>query len=64
MTDGCCRSRMPDYFLRAADGDGIVVDIKPDELIDANDRIDFAATAALCVTRSAGPFDDSVGFPR
>jgi hypothetical protein len=48
MTDGSCRSHMADYFLRGADGGGIVVDIKPDDLIDANDRINFAATAALC----------------
>ena len=48
MTGGSFRSHMPDYFLRAADGDGIVVDIEPDELIDANDRINFAASAALC----------------
>ena len=39
MTDDSRRSHMPDYSLGAADGGGIVVDIKPDELIDANDRI-------------------------
>ena len=47
ISDGSCRSHMPDYFLRAGDG-GIVVDVKPDDLIDANDWINFATTAALC----------------
>jgi hypothetical protein len=39
---------MPDYFLRNADGCAVVVDVKPDKLIDAKDRVNFAATAALC----------------
>jgi hypothetical protein len=39
---------VPDYFLRNADGVGIVVDIRPEALIDAQDRLCFAGTASLC----------------
>jgi hypothetical protein len=38
----------PDYFLRTADGGGVVVDIKPDELIGDDDRLNFTGTAVLC----------------
>ncbi|MBV8294271.1 MAG: TnsA-like heteromeric transposase endonuclease subunit [Mycobacterium sp.] len=45
---GCPRLHIPDCFLRMADGSAAVVDIKPDELITARDRVNFAGTAALC----------------
>jgi hypothetical protein len=35
-TDGVRRPHVPDYFLRNADGCGVVVDVKPDKLIDSN----------------------------
>ena len=38
---------MHDYSLSTADGCGVVVDIKPDKLIDAKVRVNFAATATL-----------------
>ena len=41
-------SHTPDYFLRTADGGGVVVDIKPDELIDDDDRLKFSGSAVLC----------------
>ena len=46
--DGARRTHWPDYFRRNADGGGVVVDVKPDHLIDAEDRVKFAASAALC----------------
>jgi hypothetical protein len=47
-SEGLRCAHVPDYFLRSFDGCGIVVDIKPDALIDAHDRLCFAGTAALC----------------
>ena len=38
----------PDYFLRTADGDALVADVKPDELISDDDRLKFSGTAVLC----------------
>jgi hypothetical protein len=45
--DDIRHSHVPDYFLRTTNGAAIVVDIKPDKLITAGDRLNFAATAAL-----------------
>jgi K+-sensing histidine kinase KdpD len=47
-TTVCKVVHVPDYLLRDADGVGIVVDIRPEALIDAQDRLCFAGTAALC----------------
>jgi hypothetical protein len=51
--DGARRPHVPDYFLRTAEGGGSVIDIKPDDLIDAKDRISPALQR--CVMKSAGP---------
>jgi hypothetical protein len=45
---------VPDYLLRNADGVGIVVDIRPEALIDAQDRLCFAGTAALVSPNGLG----------
>lgn len=47
-TNGSRWTHIPDFFLRTARGGAVVVDIKPDNLIDENDPVNFAATAALC----------------
>jgi hypothetical protein len=38
----------PDFFVRRADGTGLVVDVRPDERIEPQDAVKFAATAAAC----------------
>ncbi|MEU9158426.1 TnsA-like heteromeric transposase endonuclease subunit [Streptomyces sp. NPDC048417] len=38
----------PDFFVRRADGTGLVVDVRPDERIEPPDAVKFAATAAAC----------------
>lgn len=38
----------PDYFARRADGTGVVVDVRPDERVRAQDAAVFAATARFC----------------
>ncbi|MFC8392615.1 TnsA-like heteromeric transposase endonuclease subunit [Streptomyces sp. NPDC057238] len=38
----------PDFFVRLADGTGPVVDVRPDERIEPQDAVKFAATAAAC----------------
>ncbi len=43
------RGHVPDFFARRADGTGVVVDVRPDELIGEDDALAFAATARACV---------------
>ncbi|WP_349307921.1 MULTISPECIES: TnsA-like heteromeric transposase endonuclease subunit [unclassified Streptomyces] len=38
----------PDFFVRRADGTGLVVDVRPDDRIEPRDAMKFAATAAAC----------------
>lgn len=51
----------PDYFVRRVDGTGLVVDVRPDELIGPGDAVKFAVTAAAC--RSVGWDFARVGTP-
>ncbi|WP_157741775.1 TnsA-like heteromeric transposase endonuclease subunit [Rhodococcus pyridinivorans] len=44
-----CRAHTPDFFLRSANGDGIVVDVRPDDRIGPDDVTAFEATARVCV---------------
>lgn len=41
---------VPDYFVRRADGTGIVIDVRPDARVKADDQLVFDATAELCAT--------------
>lgn len=45
---GLRRRHAPDFFARLADGSGVVVDVRPDELIDDQAAEAFAATARAC----------------
>lgn len=38
----------PDYFVRCRDGTAVVLDVRPDELIEPADAAKFAATAVAC----------------
>jgi hypothetical protein len=42
------RRHAPDYFVRLADGTGVVVDVRADDQIQADDAEAFAATARAC----------------
>jgi hypothetical protein len=42
------RRHSPDFFVRRVDGAGVVVDVRPDELVDHQAAEAFAATAAAC----------------
>ena len=42
------RRHVPDFFARSADGTGIVVDVRPDDRIEARDAEAFAATERAC----------------
>jgi len=42
------RQHSPDYFARLADGRGVVIDVRPDDRIEARDAQAFAATEAAC----------------
>jgi hypothetical protein len=42
------RQHTPDVFLRARSGDGVVVDVRPDRLVDDEAREAFESTIALC----------------
>ncbi|MGH3180360.1 MAG: TnsA-like heteromeric transposase endonuclease subunit [Streptosporangiaceae bacterium] len=46
--DGRPRRHAPDFFARRADGGGVVVDVRPDDRIPAQDAEVFRATAAAC----------------
>ncbi|MFD7282323.1 TnsA-like heteromeric transposase endonuclease subunit [Streptomyces sp. NPDC059862] len=51
----------PDFFVRRADGTGLVVDVRPDERIGPEDAAKFAVTAAAC--RAVGWDFARVGVP-
>ena len=42
------RRHVPDFFARLADGSAIVIDVRPDELVGADDAEVFAATHRAC----------------
>jgi len=42
------RRHVPDYFARLADGSAVVIDVRPDELVGADDAEVFAATQRTC----------------
>jgi hypothetical protein len=44
---GRARRHAPDFFVRRADGTGVLVDVRPDERISAADGAVFVATAAI-----------------
>jgi hypothetical protein len=46
------RKHAPDFFARRVDGTGVVVDVRPDELVDEEAARVFAVTARAC--RAAG----------
>ncbi|MEV7190711.1 TnsA-like heteromeric transposase endonuclease subunit [Streptomyces sp. NPDC093510] len=41
-------SHTPDYFVRRRDGRVVVLDVRPDELVEPEDAAKFAATAVAC----------------
>ena len=56
------RSHTPDYFARLRDGTGLVIDVRDDDQIQAEDAEAFAATARACESvgwefRRAGALD-------
>ena len=59
--DGEQRRHVPDYFVRLADGTGVVIDVRPDDRIESRDAEAFAATGRACrevgwvFRRTAGP---------
>jgi hypothetical protein len=42
------RRHAPDYFVRRADGTGVVVDVRADDRVEARDEEAFARTAEAC----------------
>ncbi|MFE7278459.1 TnsA-like heteromeric transposase endonuclease subunit [Streptomyces sp. NPDC057623] len=42
------RGHVPDFFVRRADGEGLVVDVCPDDRIEPDDAEAFTATARAC----------------
>jgi len=42
------RRHVPDYFARLVDGSAVVIDVRPDELVGADDAEVFAATQRAC----------------
>jgi hypothetical protein len=41
------RRHAPGFFVRRADGTGVLIDVRPDERVSAADSAVFAATAAM-----------------
>ncbi|MFG2940310.1 TnsA-like heteromeric transposase endonuclease subunit [Streptomyces sp. NPDC048282] len=46
--DGRDREHTPDYFARLSDGTGLVVDVRPENLVDDDAAEVFAFTARVC----------------
>lgn len=40
----------PDFFVRLSDGSGVVLDVRPDDRIEADDAAKFAASAQACAS--------------
>ncbi|MFE9783111.1 TnsA-like heteromeric transposase endonuclease subunit [Streptomyces sp. NPDC005775] len=59
--DGKRARHTPDFFVRRADGTGLVVDVRPDDRIGPDDAEKFAVTAAAC--RSVGWDFSRAGSP-
>ena len=60
------RRHPPDYFARRADGTGVVIDVRADDQIEAEDAEAFAATAEACTWlgwefRRVGEIDPVLG---
>jgi hypothetical protein len=55
------RRHAPDFFARRVDGAGVVIDVRPDDLVDPAAAESFAAIAAACAEvgwefrRTGGP---------
>lgn len=55
------RKHAPDFFARRADGTGVVIDVRPDDLVDPEAAEVFEVTASACsevvvtVAASTGP---------
>jgi hypothetical protein len=45
---GAERSHTPDFFLRRSDGQGVVVDVRPDALVEPEDQESFEAAPRVC----------------
>lgn len=60
-TEGKRVRHTPDFFVRRADGTGLVVDVRPDERIEPDDATKFDVTAAAC--RAVGWDFQRVGTP-
>ncbi len=60
-SDNGSRRHVPDFFARLADGAGVVVDVRPDDQVDAAAAETFAVTAQACAEvgwefrRTGGP---------
>src|SRR6266571_3138361 len=48
------RWHVPDFFARLADGSAVVIDVRPDELVGADDAEVFAATRRACAAAGWG----------
>jgi hypothetical protein len=46
--EGGPRRHAPDYFVRRCDGTGLVVDVRPDDRVEARDQEAFDVTRAAC----------------
>jgi hypothetical protein len=46
--EGDEREHTPDFFVRSFSGAAVVMDVRPQDLIDATDRENFDVTAELC----------------
>jgi hypothetical protein len=42
------RKHAPDFFARLADGTGVVIDVRPDDLVDPEAAEVFDVTASAC----------------
>jgi len=54
----------PDFFVRRADGTGMLIDVRPDGRICAADNAVFAATAAMAGQVGSGPAGTRLSRPR
>ena len=59
---GKARRHAPDFFVRRADGTGVLIDVRPDHLVRAADSAVFAVTAVIA-GQAGWAYDRSVSCP-
>jgi hypothetical protein len=60
---GKARRHAPDFFVRRADGTGVLVDVPPDHLVRAADSVVLVLASTVSSRRHSGPVSGTSRMP-